>query len=238
MVKNRIALLSGAALALASITLLGSVAIAQAPPAAPGGQGQGRGQGRGQGGRGGRQASLTTMPIETLDKILKLTPDQKTKITAAREKYTADSRALRPQQGQQFDPANMTKLRELSTAANKQIEDTLTADQKKKWTDARKDITMLSSAGIPAGMYGELKLTDDQKKKLEAIQKDAATKAQGLQGQDRRAAMQEARTKAAEVLTADQKAAVEKYVKEHPRQGGPGGGANGGGRRRQQPPIL
>src|SRR4051812_42990971 len=113
MVKNRIALICGTALALA---LIGGSALAQNQP---GGAGQ-RGQ-RGQGGRGGRGASLTTLPVETLDKILKLTPDEKTKVTAIRDKYTEESRTLRPQQGQQPDPANRDKLRELSTKATQDI---------------------------------------------------------------------------------------------------------------------
>ncbi len=210
MVKNRIAIICGTALAL---TLIGGSALAQAPAAGAGQPGQG-GQGRGRGGRG---ASLTTLPVETLDKIVKLTPDQKTKLTVIRDKYTEDSRSLRPQQGQPADPANAAKLRELSTKATQDVEALLTADQKTKWTDARKELALYSSAGIPMGLYGDLKLTDDQKKKLADLQKETAAKTQGIAPDQRRAAMQEARQKAADVLTADQKAAVEKYNKEHPR---------------------
>ena len=68
------------------------------------------------------------------------------------------------------------------------------------------------------------KLTADQKSKLEAIQKDTSDKLQGAPQDQRRTINQDARQKAGEVLTADQKAAIEKYNKEHPRQG-----------RRQQP---
>lgn len=218
MLKNRFAaaitLTLGTALGL---SLIAGPMLAQAAPAA------GRGQGRGQN-RGARGVSLANLPLNTFDSILKLTADQKTKATAIQEKYTADTKPLRPTQGQPADPANTAKLREVTTQANKDLEALLTDDQKTRWTAARKDLVLYTSAGIPLALFTELKLTDDQKAKLQAIQKETTEKAQALPQDQRRAAMQEARQKAAEVLTADQKAAIEKYNKEHPRA-----------RRRQQP---
>ena len=94
-------------------------------------QAQGRRQGRG--GRGA--ATLTSLPVDALDAILKLTPDQKTKITAIREKLTNDTRGLQ-QPGQPPNP----KVGELRTQATKDIEAVLTDEQKMKWTEARKDL--------------------------------------------------------------------------------------------------
>jgi len=79
------------ALALASGPI-----FAQAAPAA-GRQGQ-------RGNRGGRAVTLATIPVNTLETILKLTADQKTKVAAIQEKFTADVAPLRPQQGQPANP--------------------------------------------------------------------------------------------------------------------------------------
>ena len=69
----------------------------------------------------------------------------------------------------------------------------------------------------------ELKLTDDQKKKIADVSKEIREKMQnGGAGADRRALMQEGRTKVEAILTAEQKAAIEKYNKEHPRGQGRG----------------
>ena len=70
---------------------------------------QARRQGQGQGQRGAR-VTLATLPIKALDASLKLSDEQKTKITAIQEKYRTDAQALRPAQGAQPDPANRQKL--------------------------------------------------------------------------------------------------------------------------------
>jgi Spy/CpxP family protein refolding chaperone len=202
MFKARFAILAASALALT---------LAVAPVLAQGQGGQRRG--------GGRGVSLATLPIKTLDSVLTLTADQKTKVTAIQEKYAADVKPLRPAQGQPADPANTAKLRELSQQATKDIEAVLTDEQKTKWADARKEFALYTLAGIPAPLYGEVKLTGDQKTKLEAIQKETTEKLQGAPQDQRRTINQDARQKAGDILTADQKAAVEKYNKEHPRQG-------------------
>ena len=212
MLKNRFAVAITLSLgAVLGMSLIAGPVFAQAQPGA--GRGQGRGQGRG----GARGVSLANLPIGALDSILKLTADQKTKATAIQEKYRTDTAALRPAQGQAPDPANTAKLRELTTQANKDLEALLTDEQKTKWTAARKDLALLASAGIPPALFTDIKLTDEQKIKLAAIQKETTDKVQALPQDQRRAAMQEARQKAADVLTADQKAAIEKYNKEHPR---------------------
>lgn len=213
MLKARFATLLSAALAL---SLAAGPVLAQAQPGGRAARGQ-RGQRGQRQGRGARGASLVTLPAKTLDSILKLTADQKTKVTAIQEKYAADAKLLRPAPGQPADPANTGKLRALNQQANKDIEEILTAEQKTKWADARKELAVYAAAGIPAALYGTVKLTDDQKTKLQALAKETAEKTRGLAPDQRRAANQEARQKAADILTADQKAAIEKYRKENPR---------------------
>jgi Spy/CpxP family protein refolding chaperone len=195
-------------------------AFAQAP-AAPGqpGQGQGRGQGR----RGQRGVSLATIPVDALDSAVKLKADQRTKIQAIQDKLRTDSQALRPQPGSPPDPANRDKMREMNQKAIADIEAILTTEQKDKLKTAMAEMGTLRSVGIPLALAGSLKLTDDQKKKIADISKEIREKMQnGGQGADRRALMQEGRTKVEAILTAEQKAAIEKYNKEHPRGQGRG----------------
>jgi Spy/CpxP family protein refolding chaperone len=195
--------------------LMGLSVVAQAQQ--PGQPGQGRGQGRGQRG----QASLATLPIDTVAKLLSLTADQKTKVAAIQTKLQEDSRALRPQQGQQPDPAARQKRAELNTEAIKQIDAILTDEQKKKFSSARDEMAVLRAVGAPMGMMGELKFSDEQKKKIADMQKENQAKLQGLSREERQAKgremQQEMRTKVEALLTAEQKAQIEKYVKEHPQ---------------------
>ena len=212
--------------AAGTIALVISLPSFAQAPAAPGQQpGQGR-QGRGGQGRGqGRQRGVTvaTMPIEALDAAVKLKPEQKTKIQAIQEKLRTDLQALAPQPGGQPDPASRDKRRELNQKGVAHIEAILTTEQKDKLKTAMAEMTTLRSVGIPMALAGQLKLTDDQKKKIADVSKEIREKMQnGGQGADRRALMQEGRTKVEAILTADQKAAIEKYNKEHPRGQGRG----------------
>ncbi len=219
---------------IGTLGTLGTATFAQGAPAAgtPGGQGQGRGQGGGRQG-GGRQMSIASLPVATLDTIVKLTADQKAKITKIHDDFVKESEALRPAQGQQPAPDAMQKRRDLGTQTSKSIEDLLTAPQKTKLADARKEMALYRMAGIPMGLYGQIKLTADQKTKLQEIQK-SMTPAQGSTDRTAmRAAMQEGRTKAEALLTPAQKTQIEKYQKEHPNeQGGRGQGRGAGGQGR------
>lgn len=212
-----------------TVLCFSTVAFAQdaaAPqPGAPGGRQRGQGGGR----QGGRQMSVAALPVATLDSIVKLTAEQKTKITKIHDEYVKQSEALRPQQGQQPAPDAMQKRRDLNTQTTKQIEDVLTAEQKTKLTDARKEMTLYRMAGIPTGLYGQIKLTAEQKTKLQEIQK-SMTPQQGGDREAMRAAQREGREKAAAVLTPAQKAQIEKYQKEHPQERGGQGGGRGQGR--------
>jgi hypothetical protein len=236
------------------MTVFTLTALAQQRPAQPGGPGGGQGGGQrfGQGGfgggggrgqgRGGRQMSVATMRVSTLDAIVKLTPQQKTKVTQLQDKYNKDTAVLRSQRqpGQRPDQATFQKMRDLNDRATKDIEAVLTADQKKKLATARTEMRLYRLAGIPTGMYGQIKLTADQKNKLDAIQKSLTPgqpggNRQGQPGggnpQAMMASFQAARDKAAAVLTPAQKAQIEKYRKDHPDEGrgGFGGGGFGGG---------
>lgn len=205
---------------------VGSLAQRPGPPGAPGG-GQGRRQGF------GRPMSVAALPVSTLDSIVKLTPAQKAKVTQIQERLRKESEALRPQPGQPFDPARMQRMRDLSASASREIEALLNPAQKTRLETARQEMRLYRMAGIPLGLYGKIALTADQRTRLQAIQRSLSNGAPGGAGdrQGMREAMRAARERAAAVLTAAQKAQIEKYLQDHPeerrgrrgRGGGPGG---------------
>lgn len=221
----------------------------------PGGQGRGPGGPGGQGGRGGgRGMSVASLPVSALDAMVKLTPDQKTKITAIHNKHVKELTALRPQQGQSFDQGAMQKMRDLNTRTTGEIEALLTPDQKTKMQSARQELRVYRMAGIPLGLYGQIKLTADQKTKLQALVPaggggrgaggsggpggGAPGQPGGQPGGQRGGGgggfggFQQIREKAEAILTPAQKTQIASYLKAHPDEarGGRGGGGFGGGR--------
>jgi hypothetical protein len=215
--------------AIGAVVISNVPVLAQGPPAGPGGFG-GRGGGRGGfgGGRGGfgqRQITAATLPVETLDAIVKLTPTQKTKITQLHDGFTKSMMAMRPQPGAPPDPAMRQKFGAAITQANQAIDAVLTAPQKTKLAAAAKDLALYRLAGIPFPLYGQIQLTAAQKTGLAQIQQSVS----GPQAD--RNARRAARDKAVALLTPAQKALVDKYEQEHPNQrGGFGGGGGRGGR--------
>ena len=254
--------------------VLSLVAFAQGSAHAQRGNGGG-GFGGGFGGqRGGglMQMGLSNLPVDVLVKGLKLTDDQKTKVDDVQKKIREAQRAAFGGGNNPFgggagggnrpDPAQlqemMTKMQEDRKKNDAQIEAVLTDDQKKALPAFLKDVQTFQTAQLPLALVGDLKLTDDQKTKMAAvvtqIQKIAQEKRQeAMDNQDfqsLREIMTQTQTalkdKTRALLTADQKAMVEKYEKENPNQGfgarggrgggqgGPGGGGqrgNGAGRR-------
>lgn len=230
----------GAALAL----LVGAPAIAQPPQ---GGPPPGFG---GFGGFGGGGGSVSTTPVAVLDIGLKLSPEQKTKITDIQKQTVTDRNKMMqdlrnggqpPDQG--AFQAFMQKMQDMNKEADKKITDLLTPEQKKALPDVLKDVQTLNAVGIPAATMGDLKLTSDQRKKLADIaaasQKSLNEKMQEARQsgdfQSLREIMMNSRKethdKAFALLTDDQKKVIEKYQKEHPQpQGRPGfGGPPPGG---------
>jgi hypothetical protein len=230
---------------------------AQPPPGGRRGGGQGRfGGGQGRFGAFG-QMTLVNAPLDVLTKELKLTDDQKTAITAARTKNQEDMRALM-QPGADGQRPNFQelqpKMQEISQKGVKDIEAILKDDQKAAAPGLLKDLTTLQTLRIPIQTYSDLKLTSEQKTKLNAVSadiaKDRAAKQQELQTAAQagdQAKVQEIRQsmfgngqpneKALAVLTSDQKDLVTKYIKDHPagqgggRRFGPGAGAGAGAQR-------
>jgi len=246
----------------ASLFLLSAVAVtsfAQGNGVAAGGGGRRQRQG-GQGGgqRRGGGLTLATIPVATLDSYLKLTAEQKTKITAIQTQYAADIKALAPaapadpnaQPDRQALQEMMQKRNEAGMKATSDIKAVLTDDQSKLVPDMTKELGAFQSAGIPVGVVSDLKITPEQKTKITTIstdsQKEIAAKRQEAQangGQVDRQAMQDLQKAANEkiqaVLTEDQKTKLAAYLKAHPQPqfGGRGGGRRPGGAGAAPPPV-
>lgn len=222
----------------------------------------------GQRGGGMMQMGLSNLPVDVLVKGLKLTVDQKTKVDDVQKKIREAQRAAFGGGNNPFgggagggnrpDPAQlqemMTKMQDERKKNDAQIEAVLTDDQKKALPAFLKDVQTFQTAQLPLPLIGDLKLTEDQKTKMAAVVKQVQTISQekrqeAMDNQDFQALreiMTQTQTalkdKTRALLTADQKAMVEKYEKENPNQGfggrgggqgGPGGagqGGNGAGR--------
>lgn len=193
--------------------------VVSAPASAQPAQGQGRGQ-----------AALASIPVDVLAGPLKLTDDQKTKIKASQEKVakaTAEARKAADAGGGR--DAGFQAVRDARQAASKEITAVLTDEQKGKVEGVVQEFGSYPQLGIPLQVLGELKLTDGQKSKIKPIAEEMQKKVQGLRaggGRPDQQAMQQMRqdyaAKVAPILTAEQKAAIEKWRKANamPRPGG------------------
>lgn len=236
--------------AVLAVALIGVAANAQGPGGRPGGRG-GR---TGNFGRMWMEPTASSLPIDVLDRALKLTPTQKTKIQAIQDQSRAQMRAMMPQRTPGAPPAPpdparmqemMTKMQALRKADSAKIEALLTASQKQTLAKVLADAKDYRLVGLPADATTALKLTPAQHQKIVAIAANVrkampqpgAGPGGGMAGfQAMRQAMQTARDQVQAVLTADQKATLAKIA---PRRmggfGGPGGrpgapGAPGGAR--------
>lgn len=192
---------------LALLAAFGVAAVAQAPA---GGR-QARGAAR------AHNLSLATVPAKTIDALVGLTADQKTRIETIQTQLASDLRALRPAKGQPADPDARTKRAQLTAKANEDINAVLTPEQREKLKAAVKDLRPVISVGIPPALAVDLKLTADQKTKIEEIAKDVRAQLKGADAATRRAKIAEAREKVMQLLTDDQKKIVEKFQAEHQR---------------------
>lgn len=182
--------------------------------------GQNQGQGGGQNRRGGRRVSVATIPVETLDATLKLTPEQKTKIGDIQTKYKTELKGLVGEPGTPPNPDAIQKQRDLTRKAIGDIEALLTEEQKTKLPASLKEWTMLREVGIPLDALSELKLTSDQKKKITDIATDMNEKLAAVPREERREKGAELRKAAHEqvvaLLTDAQKEVLQKHTKSRP----------------------
>ncbi|MBR3287279.1 MAG: hypothetical protein IKI72_05620 [Bacteroidales bacterium] len=103
-------------------------------------QGAPQGQGQRQGQRGGfNSEERMKAQVDTLAKVLTLTADQKTKVTAAYTEASTKQTALRGQMQQGGDRTAMqAEMTKIQTARDEAIKKVLNADQVKKFDEYQK----------------------------------------------------------------------------------------------------
>ena len=108
--------------------------------AQPQGAPQGQGQGQRQGQRGGfNSEERMKAQVDTLAKVLTLTADQKTKVTAAYTEASTKQTALRGQMQQGGDRTAMqAEMTKINTARDEAIKKVLNEDQVKKFDEYQK----------------------------------------------------------------------------------------------------
>jgi Spy/CpxP family protein refolding chaperone len=245
---------------VAAVTLcVAGLASAQNPGGGRGGRG---GAGFGGGMMGGGVAQL--LANEGVQKELKLTDEQKTKVKEFADAQRAKMADLRPQPGEQPDREKMQAAMKAATeASDKFVKDTLNADQQKRIKQIQYQ-AMGMRAFSNEDVAKALSLTDEQKEKIKTLGADAQKDMQDLRAdlQGGGDAATEARkkmtslnkeylAKATDTLTADQKKTWKDMTGEpvdpsilqmqgggRGNRGGAGGGAGGGrgGRGGNNPP--
>jgi hypothetical protein len=193
--------LTGAIVAVGLACVVIGSASAQTAPPTPGAQ---SGTPRARGG-GRRNVSLYSIPISALDYVVKLTAEEKTKITAIRETAAADIKA----------ETDRTKRRPIETKASDDIKAVLTTDQASTFDQYLPGLTLVEqSQAIPLKVLADIKLTEDQISKLHPLVTDTTDKIKALSTEDRRTKRPEIladfKTKVDAILTPDQLAIIAK----------------------------
>ncbi|MGC4006904.1 MAG: hypothetical protein QM811_28775 [Pirellulales bacterium] len=194
----------------------------------------------GQGGFGGQGGQNGLISMEAVQKELGITSEQKEKIT----KTTEEARTAGREGFGGFrdaSEAERAKMMEKMQAARKEtqtkIEALLTTEQKTRLRNCPFQ-EMGTRALRTEEVQAELKLSDEQKKKLDVVSAAGRQNAGGDRPQRPTAESMAAREKQyLDVLTSDQQAAFEKMKGkkfEFPQQGRGGFGGNAGGDRPQR----
>ena len=208
------------------------------------GGGGGRGQGRMMmGGQMGRGGGLQLLMREEVQAELKLTDDQKTKLTEMQTKQRESMRSMWQGGGGQPDMEKMREAMEKAQAeAQKEIDTILTAEQKTRLKELTVQRAGNGAVSMP-DVAKELGLSDDQKAKLKSLNEKAQEANMALFEKIRNQELdpQEARTKMesnqkvldeeiAKILTDDQKAKLKAmrgkdftFAPDRGRRGGGGG---------------
>ena len=175
------------------------------------------------GARRDRNYHLSNVSITYLRDVLKLDKDQVTKIREIHEQLKKDlapSPTTIPP-----TPADPNKVKELTQKADDAIQALLKEDQKALVKQALQDADTMRAVGLQAVLVPVLKITDAQKKQIAQLGENLQKEVRALPREERRTKGMELRKKAREeainLLTDEQKKALEQYEKEHPRPQAP-----------------
>ncbi len=162
---------------------------------------------------------LVMLPVDVLDMYLKLTKEQTGKISPILKKVKTEQNKFLGM-GTNGVPdkdkleAQFKVLAETVRDSEKEVDGMLTAEQKKKTETMFEEVRKLNFVGIQRDVIGEVKLTDDQKKKLLTLSEEYQKKRAEIKPEDRQTEApklgREYRDKAAAMLTDEQKQVVEK----------------------------
>ena len=162
---------------------------------------------------------LVSLPLDVLDLYLKLTKEQSGKIAPILKKVkTEQTKFLSFGTTGTPDRAKLEAqfkiLAESVRDGEKDVEGTLTEDQKKKADTMFDEVRRLNSIGVSRDAIGEVKLNDDQKKKLLLLADEYQKKRGEIKPEERQTESPKLgaqyRDKAAAILTDDQKQIIEK----------------------------
>lgn len=227
--------LSISAVAALFCTVSHSVAVSQPPPGGPGFGGPHR---------PGRvrppQPSAVATPMAALAAGLKLNDDQQSRIRSVQDQWrrNRDLSIPPPDRGDAPLPdpeamrANFEKLRASEQMANRSIDAVLTEGQRRELPGLLRQLEVWRHAGIPAELYGDLNLTAEQQKKIEAIVRKTgptmpppgAPAGEGESGfggphpgpRGMEQAFRRVHEQALAALTADQQKLVRNFIQAHP----------------------
>jgi hypothetical protein len=192
---------------LATAVALVLVAMAVEPVLAQGGGGGGRGMGRQ---RAYSQARLATLPEVVTE--LKLTDEQKTKISAIADQLQSD---IRSSFGGGGGPPDMDKMEQMNQDATAKVDALLDAGQQKRLGEIAIQVNGASSLN-DAALRKQLNFTDEQTKKYEEARdanRAAMTELMGMSREERQGKMADMRKEADDrllgVLTDQQKTEFE-----------------------------
>jgi Spy/CpxP family protein refolding chaperone len=164
---------------------------------------------------GSNVSLITSASLKALTALLNLSPTQVTSLSQIRDGYRQSTRPLIPPPGTPLSPDSRTKIATLRQKEQEDMLAVLTPDQKEKLPGALTEIRALAYDGINPSAVSELNLTDDQIKQLQQIYEDARKKIAALPADTRkdqaRPILDDARVRAAQILTPAQQAILDKY---------------------------
>ncbi len=181
---------------LLKVAVAVAVAVTVSSAMAQGGGGKGRG---GFGGRGGGLSPITVVKVEGVQKDLDVSQDQKDKL-ASLEATQVDRQEM-----QNLSQEERTKkFAEVRSADQKKVDEILLPPQRERLAEIMLQLEGPRALRRPE-VAAKLKLTDDQKSKLEEVLSAGFGGGGGGGAGGFAAAMEEMNKKAMDVLTADQR---------------------------------